>query len=196
MKAGRFVYEQDENGCWIWQGPMDRNGYGRVYHPDRKQTEWAHRYSHEIHKGAIPSGHEVDHVCQVTRCVNPDHLDAVTKREHVRRTMQRLGKDELHLAAAHLRKMGATYADIAAALDYSDRASAAAAVNAAIEKGLISPDEVPAVRFLSEVERQEIVDLVAVGIPQTVVAQIYGVDSSQISRVSRGITSGHGRRTA
>jgi HNH endonuclease len=33
--------------------------------------------------GAIPAGHEVDHICHVRRCVEPTHLRALTHQENV-----------------------------------------------------------------------------------------------------------------
>lgn len=189
--ADSFQYEVDEAGCWLWSGYRDRNGYARIYNRDRGRIEWAHRYSYETHVGPLAPGMEIDHMCQVVACVNPEHLQQLTHAEHVRVTMTRLGKDDLHLAAARLRRQGFTYAEISSALGYAGRFAAHRAVEAAIAKGLIQADEVPRARRLNEVERAEIRELVAIGIPQAVVAEFYGVDSSHVSRVSRGITSGH-----
>lgn len=44
----------------------------------------AHRFSYEAHKGPIPEGLEIDHVCRNRSCVNPEHLRAVTRRENMR----------------------------------------------------------------------------------------------------------------
>jgi HNH endonuclease len=40
-------------------------------------------------RGPIPKGLHVDHVCEVTWCQRPDHLDEVTKAENTRRRPQR-----------------------------------------------------------------------------------------------------------
>lgn len=201
MNAARSFddsYTVDENGCWIWTAYADKNGYARFYNRSRRRIEWAHRYSIERHLGEpIPPRHEVDHLCQVTLCVNPEHLQILTKAEHVRVTMQRLGKDDLHLAAARLRRSGFTYGEIAEALNYSgDAGSAFKAVRTAIDKGLVDASEIPPTPRLSADERAEVRALYAFGIPQTVIGRFYGVDSSHISRVCNGLTSGHGNQEA
>ena len=45
----------------------------------------AHRVSYELFVGEIPDLCVVDHVCQNTICVNPEHLEAVSQRENVLR---------------------------------------------------------------------------------------------------------------
>lgn len=189
-----FIFHAVESGCWLWDGYMDRNGYGKIHDRANKRSEWAHRFSYLMHKGDIPDKHEIDHVCQVTRCVNPFHLEAVTKREHVRRTMTRLGKDDLHLAAAQLRLLKMTYGEIAEALNYADRGSASSAVLAAVKKNLISADEVPPKKTLSCEDRDDIRAMYEFGIPQTAIGKFYEVDATQVSRICGGMSSGHERR--
>lgn len=70
--------------CWIWIGDHWWNGdYGRFFNG---KGVLAHRYSYELHKGPIPVGLEIDHLCKVPLCVNPDHLEAVTPAENKRRS--------------------------------------------------------------------------------------------------------------
>lgn len=40
---------------------------------------------YELYKGAIPEGLQIDHLCRVRRCINPDHLEAVTRHENILR---------------------------------------------------------------------------------------------------------------
>jgi hypothetical protein len=67
--------------CWLWTAFIKPNGYGQF-----KQNGFAHRYSYEFFVGPIPSGMEIDHLCKVTACVNPDHLEVVTRAENNRRS--------------------------------------------------------------------------------------------------------------
>jgi hypothetical protein len=73
--------EIDANGCWLWTGYIDADGYGKWRRPGRG----AHLVVWEDLRGPIPDGLELDHLCRVTRCVNPDHLEPVTRAENIRR---------------------------------------------------------------------------------------------------------------
>lgn len=88
----RFLAHVDQagpGGCWLWTGFLDRQGYGRCadVYGDRR----AHRAAHLLFIGPIPEGLDVDHICGVPACVNPDHLEAVTRKENLRRGRVRAG---------------------------------------------------------------------------------------------------------
>ena len=69
--------------CWLWQAMTDRAGYGRFHLGNL--TIPAHRWAYEFCVGSIGVGLNIDHLCRVSACVNPDHLEPVTQRENVRR---------------------------------------------------------------------------------------------------------------
>jgi len=74
--------------CWLWRGSVrGRTEYGRLWDVDRKRMLVTHRASYEFCVGVIPKGLQIDHLCRVTRCLNPDHLEAVTAAENTRRGM-------------------------------------------------------------------------------------------------------------
>lgn len=69
-----------DDGCWLWTGYVDRDGYGR-----QNEGRLAHRLMYEALVGPIPEGLTIDHLCRVRHCVNPAHLEPVTLRENVLR---------------------------------------------------------------------------------------------------------------
>ncbi len=74
----------DENGCWLWNRFTDRNGYGRASVCGKYIL--AHRLMFNLLVGPIPEDRpEIDHLCRVRNCCNPDHLEPVTREENMRR---------------------------------------------------------------------------------------------------------------
>lgn len=84
----------DETGCWIWRKSVMSDGYGSCR---RDNKSWlAHRWYYTQSKGTIPRGLEIDHLCRVRLCVNPDHLEAVTRQVNIQRTaITKLTPDEV-----------------------------------------------------------------------------------------------------
>lgn len=91
---------KDASGCWLWSGPADRDGYGLIRTSEGQDR--VHRWSYRAHRGPIPEGMQIDHVCHTRaveagtcsadqdrcphrRCANPGHLEAVSAAENTRR---------------------------------------------------------------------------------------------------------------
>ena len=76
---------ESDSGCWQWIGATNTKGYGHIRAGGNMPVMSAHRWSWEFFNGPIPTGLEVDHLCFNRSCVNPDHLDVVTRYVNVHR---------------------------------------------------------------------------------------------------------------
>lgn len=77
------VCPEPMSGCWLWVGTVSKQGYGSFSLAGKRFA--AHRYSWEASRGPIPAGLQIDHLCRVRCCVNPQHLEPVTGKENVHR---------------------------------------------------------------------------------------------------------------
>lgn len=85
--------------CWLYLGPFHFSEYGIPY--GRYLKNEAHRLCYEIYKGPIPKGLTLDHLCRTTVCINPEHLEPVTRTENI---MRGNGACAMHARKTHCYK--------------------------------------------------------------------------------------------
>ena len=88
-----------ESGCWEWQCALT-NGYGVFW--DGKRQVRAHRFSYEhFYNSSIPDGLTLDHLCRNRKCVNPKHMEIVSKGENVLRGTSLPAQNATKLSCCH-----------------------------------------------------------------------------------------------
>jgi len=76
------------NGCWVWIGNVNNQGYGRFSYQGK--LELAHRASARIFKGIVLEGRKegtISRVCSNPLCVNPSHLEVVFRKDVVKKVL-------------------------------------------------------------------------------------------------------------
>lgn len=91
---------EPNSGCWLWTAALTVKGYSTFNVPELSTT-LGHRVSYRMFKGEIPNAFEIDHLCRMKCCVNPDHLEAVTVKENIRRNPNSIGLIRLRQTHCH-----------------------------------------------------------------------------------------------
>lgn len=96
-------WNPDLGNCWLWLAYIGPGGYGRFKPPGRRSPEVAHRVAYRLMVGPIDKGLDLDHLCRVRSCVNPGHLEPVTRQENLLRSplMGGLNREKTHCANGH-----------------------------------------------------------------------------------------------
>lgn len=94
-------------GCWLWTGAINNQGYGIMsLTTDKKRCVLAHRFAFQSEYGPIPDGKELDHECHTPLCVNPGHLEPVTHKVNMERSVRAI---RTHCVNGHPRTAENTY---------------------------------------------------------------------------------------
>ncbi len=80
------VDKSSPEGCWIWKGLTDKDGYGLFSY--RYRNHRAHRIAYALEHGNQPVG-ILRHSCDTPACVRPSHLQLGTQRDNIRDSMKR-----------------------------------------------------------------------------------------------------------
>src|SRR5437867_1113974 len=93
--------------CWLWKGGHNTDGYAEI--TINRRPYGAHRFAYELINGSIPNGLTIDHLCRNPGCVNPEHLEAVTMNENLKRSpiqVTTINAKKTHCPKGHLLKEG------------------------------------------------------------------------------------------
>lgn len=88
--------------CWPWPGSLRFGGYGQVKLPGKPPTA-AHREAYQLLVGPIAADLVLDHTCRNRRCVNPVHLEPVSRAENILRGYSALAENarKTHCVRGH-----------------------------------------------------------------------------------------------
>ncbi len=184
---------EPNTGCWIWLKGLMPAGYGCFGY--KGKTVLAHRISYEVAKGPIPKGLQIDHICRVRCCVNPDHLRCVTIRENV---LCGIGVAAQNLAKTHCRRGHEYTPDNTFSIPSNPRGRRCRECNRIdnmewkertrkVPKRLFQPrgEESPFSKLSAE-GVLEIRELVKGGYTQREIACRYGISQSRVSHIITG----------
>ncbi len=83
-----FTWKVTETNCWICTShKADKYGYVQLIINNLRTS--AHRYVFSLYNGEIPKGMIIRHKCDMTLCINPDHLELGTHQDNVRDRVER-----------------------------------------------------------------------------------------------------------
>ncbi len=74
------VAVNDGTHCWEWTAAKDGKGYGKYYVGGGRVLATAHRFAFLTLVGESNSTLDADHLCRNRACVNPAHIEMVTRQ--------------------------------------------------------------------------------------------------------------------
>ena len=91
------------SSCWLWLGPLDARGYGAIGEGGRGgRVLKVHALVYRLLIGPTLPGTELHHKCHNKACCNPEHIEPLTKREHLSRHLRKFkGGSKRHSHCKH-----------------------------------------------------------------------------------------------
>jgi hypothetical protein len=128
QRIEKYIQKDRVSGCWLWTGCFCAQGKYPVIATQHNRFVYVDRYLYEKHKNPIPTAKvakqtdgsrcfQVHHTCwngekEHGRCVNPDHMELLTERQHRSRhkEMRAKAKAQKTISEAAKRLVGAAVA--------------------------------------------------------------------------------------
>ena len=169
------------DGCWLWQGELDDDGYGRFdvrgCRGGLHRRVGAHRAAWVATCGAIPKGKLVLHHCDVRACVRPDHLFIGTHADNVADRVKKNRSARGTHNGVHTKPECRAYGDKNGLRRHPER---------------VARGERQHLAKLTDAKVRKLrVTYAAGGVSQRALAVQYGVSQATISLVLKGRTWGH-----
>lgn len=90
-----------DDGCWFWIAALSGNGYASFGVSTGRSVN-AHRHAYLTLVGPVDPWLDLDHLCRNRDCVNPDHLEPVTRKVNAERgDGGRHQREKTHCAKGH-----------------------------------------------------------------------------------------------
>ena len=70
-----------DTDCILWEHSLDSHGYGKQKYGGK--IKGAHVLAWMAYNGPVPDGKQINHHCDVRRCINPAHLYAGTPKQNM-----------------------------------------------------------------------------------------------------------------
>ena len=83
----RDTHYEPNSGCWLYAGPVDEFGYGRVRIGKKKVR--IHNFTFQKDNGDLLDGEVVRHSCDMPCCWNPNHLSSGTHSDNIQDALKR-----------------------------------------------------------------------------------------------------------
>lgn len=130
MKQRPLRFVELATGCFVCMSLLpNQDGYLRKTWGSARRgqrvAEMFHRFIYRAHYGEIPSGLEVDHICGIRLCCNPDHLRLLRRSTHASITNMACYADRLAAAKRYWLKYRPTAVRLAELFDVSSSAASA-----------------------------------------------------------------------
>lgn len=72
---------KNSDGCWIWPGAKNADGYGVVRHSGT--PTYVHKLTYKLYTGSdAPARAVLDHTCRNRSCCNPSHLVPASSKDN------------------------------------------------------------------------------------------------------------------
>lgn len=104
-----FFSPEPNTGCWLWHGHVSSSNYAVI--TVNTFSVFVHKVLYEKLFGPV-SELDLDHLCRVTCCINPYHLEPVKHSVNISRSPKFL-KDSDVVRIRELRSQGLTCQEIA-----------------------------------------------------------------------------------